>query len=321
MLEQLGCSREVGLWLATELQSTNQQKPAGWATDSVMVAMKDYMLLLSCAACISDPQVAAMHLSLAASCLQWLSSMPPDKLLRGLDDCSLVCDLAGAACSAGQVVMQQQQRQQRGQDPAAKGWAQLKAANYSVGQLSAALLEKVLTLYHGLTDSMDYNAGGGRSSSGSSNSGGSGSSTSATGGLNQLCHYVVTVLAGAIGAATAAGAAGCGSDASTLATQGTPRQALPLIVQCCQVLQDYVRTLGAAELLSPAAVQAASAAHSHVARACGVSSSTKDSAASMSEYVAALLSADFQHQPAGSISALAVTGPAPWLHQLLLQVI
>jgi hypothetical protein len=87
MLEQLGCSREVGLWLATELQSTIQRKPAGWATDSVMVAMKNYMLLLSCAACVRDPQVAAMHLSLAANCLQWLSSMPPDTLLRGLDDC------------------------------------------------------------------------------------------------------------------------------------------------------------------------------------------------------------------------------------------
>lgn len=157
----------------------------------------------------------------------------------------------------------------------------------------AALLEKLLSLYRGLTDSGDHNAGGGRSSSGSSSRGGIDSSTSATGGLKQLCHYVVTVLAGAIGAATAAGAAGCGSDASTLATQGTPGQALPLIVQCCKVLQEYVRTLGAAELLSPAAVQAASAAHSHVARARGVSSIREDSAASMLEYVAALLSADF----------------------------
>lgn len=211
-----------------------------------------------------------------------------------------MCDLAGDASSVGQMVMQQRQRQQRGQGPAAqsaaKGWAQLKASTYAAGQLSAALLEKLLGLYRGLADGSMPSTGG---SSSSSIRHGSGSSAS---GLKQVCHYSVTVLAGAVSAAAATAANEPErSSASTLDQQSTPRQVLPLIAQCCKVLQDYVRTLGAAELLSSAAAQAASAARPF-------SSSTEDLPASMLEYVAALL-VDLQYQRSTSALLIPRGGP------------
>jgi hypothetical protein len=184
-LGQLGCSRQVGLWIAMLLESQKQQQPtlgrlsaaelSGWqqaASVAVQHGLQGCALLMRAVDHYpqSNPQLAPLHLLVAAVSLQWLSSMPSGVLTSMQDpDCEYVCHGAAGACKhAGRMLMQQQEQQSR--EHLDSSWAQLAASNQTVAELSVAVLEKLLSECHALP-----NGGGSSSSSSSSSSAGGGS--------------------------------------------------------------------------------------------------------------------------------------------------
>ena len=182
MLEQLGVSREVGLWLAmlgTPMDAagapcnTGQEPAWGLAPlssnspeipewlDSLCYAIwqaltYQYALVMGFLDTPSNkghPQLAPLHVSMAAIYLQWLSSMPQHTTLQWISGCKVVCEMAGGASQAGRRQMRQQQPLQPDQQQPPDSLARFDAAHQMVVQLSAAVLSKLLKCCRGLPDS------------------------------------------------------------------------------------------------------------------------------------------------------------------------
>ena len=117
MLEQLGCSREVGLWMAAAALLTNQpgsslaRVSGGRSPPDTSDMLEGYVASglgaqarltrnLAMSSTVHHPQLAALHLCMAAAILQWLSSMPNGKLLV-FERCLGVCQAAARACRCG----------------------------------------------------------------------------------------------------------------------------------------------------------------------------------------------------------------------------
>jgi hypothetical protein len=98
VLEQLGCSREVGLWLAMLKTSGQQQQLCGlsgvgvfdWVASGVTLYGVLVQGLNYCS--VYHPQLAVQQLLLGAASYQWLSCMPPSSLLA--------CQAAVGMCRA-----------------------------------------------------------------------------------------------------------------------------------------------------------------------------------------------------------------------------
>jgi hypothetical protein len=151
MLEQLGCSREVGLWLAgvlspsaTQPRTANTPQRFGcWeeALDNVMAGLYGHDVVRSVRQTyhIHDPQLAGLYLSLSAVTLQWLSSMEPGRLTAAQDwGLASVCEPAARACRYGLFLSQHE-----GGLPSQQQQVAHKTHS-AVVQLAAAVLEKLL---------------------------------------------------------------------------------------------------------------------------------------------------------------------------------
>mgnify|MGYP001807281310 CR=1 FL=1 len=193
MLEQQGVSREVGLWLATltwnkdgsrvqlELRGSPALETTAWLDTSVGVWLSAYDRLMSALSGnnINHTQLAVLHLSMAASIMQWLSSMQPARLFGLQGGCSQWCRLAAQAFTHGHSMVAkhslQQLEQLAEQATGVKALVVPSSANSLVAQLSVVMLEKLLSesrsvLHTGESSSSGHTgtAGGGSSSSGSS---------------------------------------------------------------------------------------------------------------------------------------------------------
>jgi hypothetical protein len=256
VLEQLGCSREVGLWLATQLTSgwETQQRPRElssvqrqtWLESIVAGGLELYDGLMRVLAdsSVLQPQLAALQLSAAAAILQWLSSMPTGRLRGLLVGCQYVCQVAERACSIGQVLMFKQIGAQR----ASGGMRLFISANQALAQLSADVLTKLLGLYRSLEDSGESSTG---ACSNSSSISASSNGSSSVGMLGQSCQHIMDVLAcHMLAAATAIQPERDTADTASLTQPNSPpgqNVQLPVQrLQCCKLLQDGVRMLAAA---------------------------------------------------------------------------
>jgi hypothetical protein len=201
LLDQLGCSREVGLWLALI-----ETKEEGWRVGrgkkgnsfswmepiriAVMRSLHIYSsiqtALKQCSLTTAGQQRAAPHLSFSAACLQWLSNMPPGRLADMGESCAAVCMVTSDACAYGLRLLQQQRQLSQQQQALLAGDAALAmAASTTVARLSAAVLEQLLREWRSLSDSGQPSAGGAPSSS-SSGSSSSSSSSSSSGSSSSL---------------------------------------------------------------------------------------------------------------------------------------
>lgn len=125
LLQHLGCSRELGLWLATT-HTTATLKDRGLpllkvpgnrdaVPSHVHNGLQIYRDLLEAVIhnyMCQNPQLSAMHLSVAGISLQWLSSMAPGKLAGLPETCLDACHVAKMACYYGQYLMREQKRHQ-----------------------------------------------------------------------------------------------------------------------------------------------------------------------------------------------------------------
>jgi hypothetical protein len=292
-LEQLGCSREAGLWLATKHNDTmGKLYPASAATKAAgKVSRQGGTPSVSRIACdftlespfqISvvlqaveafkasklHPQLAAMHLSLSAACLQWLSDTPPRKLTGPTtpDASPGVYKIAAEACALGRRLLQLEDRHrpQPGQQEGDR-WAEAMTASQVTMQLSAAALEKLLPPGHSLPDSAAVGTGGSSSSSSSrSSSTGRGSDNRNGNTLLETCKHLARTLATAYAtAAEPSMSATATSRSAATPTQGnipenTFSQQPVQRALCCKLLQGTVRLVGEAE--TPATIAAAATA-------------------------------------------------------------
>ena len=247
LLENLGCSREVGLWMAALLLSGEEMEAPGpprseWGADRVLASLGLNGRLVCARASNSavevmqrqqgaTPKLAAVHLSISAASLQWLSSMPPGRLLPG--ECALMCQAAADTCRRGCDLLEQQQQQPSGD------WD-------VTAQLSAAVLERLLQDCRELPGSGNASS----SSSSSSNRGCCWASDSIK--LLQSCRDVVRIMAhtlrldrGAVAPETA-----CADSASS--QQDSLRPGIKLSsALCSKLLQDCVRLVTAAAVAAP----------------------------------------------------------------------
>lgn len=191
------------------------------------------------------PQFAALHMSMSAISLQWLSSTRPGGLLGLQDSCFAVCRMATLACTYG-LMQQQRGIQAQGQQQAVGGCTHCTIAIQAVAKLSAVVLGKLLSEFRGMWQGL-HNSGE-SSAGGSANSSSDGSEGSSSAGmLLQSCHSVVTVLARTFAAAV-------GADNTVAAQQHNSLELAQLPVshaQCCKLLQDYVRLAAAAAAAEP----------------------------------------------------------------------
>jgi hypothetical protein len=232
MLEQLGCSREVGLWVASFLYSPgSEQDPtklhergmSGWLESNVAGGLSVYAELLL-AMSLDSNQSPALHMAMAAASLQWLASMPPGMLLTLHKNFDAVPQVAASACKYGRLLLQKPSVLQQTAGDVSLSWT----TSQTVMQLSADVLEKVLVMCSGLhVGRVD-------------------------GTLLKFCKHVVAVLA----EATTTAAQLEKHTATTLSQQdGTePVLQLPFNGKCCKLLQGYVRLAGAAAAAGPARV-------------------------------------------------------------------
>jgi hypothetical protein len=113
VLEQLGCSREVGLWLAMiEVKNEGYRVGRGesfrWMEPLRVAVMRDLHIYSSLQKALKQrstqqsPQPAALHLSVSGGCLEWLSNMPCGRLLDMGANVAAVCMVAAEACDYGQ---------------------------------------------------------------------------------------------------------------------------------------------------------------------------------------------------------------------------
>jgi hypothetical protein len=297
-LEQLGCSREVGLWLATNhndkigkvypMKAATKASRQGATPSHVsrsgceitLGSLHQYSVLLQAVQVFSPskphPQLAAMHLSMSAACLQWLSDTPPGKLMSPkAPDASLgVYKIAAEACAHGQRLLQLEDHAhpQPGQQQGGR-WAQAMAAGQVAMQLSAAALEKLLQAGCSLPDSAGVSTAG--SSSSSSSTTGRASDRRNGNTLVETCKYLARTLAAAyvIGAEPSMGAASSSRNAATL-TQGStpgnvPSQQPVQPAMCSKLLQGVVRLVGEAETPATGATPAAAAASRNITEDVG----------------------------------------------------
>jgi hypothetical protein len=203
MLKQLGVGREVALWLAMHVNSRDRSVSLGevW-THGLLVGMRDYNLLLQALNHhdVSHPLLAALHMSVSAAYLQWLSSMASDKQLslQGPPvDCVELCQIIVESGHRARMLTQRQSSLQMEEQQDMQ--AQFTAANQAVGKLSAALLEELLGEWRSLPDSLRV-----APSTGSSGGGGSSSSSRTVIMLAKSCqHMVASIADSATAAATA----------------------------------------------------------------------------------------------------------------------
>jgi hypothetical protein len=196
------------------------------------------------------PRLTALHLSMAAISLQWLSSMPPGSLLALRENCLGVCHVIAQASCYGLVLMRHHLKQQPAAVQAAGGSAQLMAANQAAAQLSVVLADKLLSECRGLLDR------GGFSGSNSSSNRNMWHHNGASSGLMllQSCEHVMRALANAFAAAV-------DDELSLTAAQpsssGRDKQLPVSHVQFCQLLQESLRLMEAATAPATVAVAAA----------------------------------------------------------------
>ena len=316
-LEQLGCSREVGLWLAERLNlgsgcdSAERGKSAFLRTVSqaVQVGLQGHGLMMQCmygSARRTFPtgsaKTAVLHLSVAAISLQWLSSLPPGRL-SALTDCAGVCGTACDAYDHGQAIMQHQDQLQLEQQAAAGDRTAFLTANRAVLQLSAAVLPQLLSEYRSEFTPNRQSSTGSNTSSSSGNTPGISNSNSRGSRLVASYQNVALMLASAWHVQATAAEQQAASATTTLSQQnaleGTHQFLLPVLhAQCCKLLQDCVRLVAAER--SAAAAAAASPSSSP-----GDSSCSSELTSRMLQSVTALL---------GSLSCqtdtfLATSGP------------
>ena len=288
MLEQLGCSREVGLWLASR-QVLKDDSGAGGpsragglslgaVSSAVSAELNGYQLLMSkryvqamgghLVQYEGSVQTAALHMSLSAINLQWLYSMPPDSL-SALEERKSGCNVADTACSHAVMIMQEQEPLQPEQQEPAGARAVLVTANNVVAQLSTAVLQRLLSECRRGESSI-----GGSSISSSNGSGGV---------LLQAYQQVVFVLASATVAVLTGSFAVVGSQHSGPAAVLQPP--VPQF-ECCKLLQDGVRLVATDRAATAAALAAAASDGAAVAAPL---SSMNDPSNSMLDAVTSLL--------------------------------
>jgi hypothetical protein len=250
VLDQLGCSREVGLWMA-ELVRKQERSPAlqhtgmlsqrvesAWLEGQAERGLDAHSTLMYDLSShnIYHPQLAALQLWVAASAFQFLSCMPPDRLLV-FKGCVGVCSAAARAHRYGQDVLARMYL------PAADMEAYI-AANQAVAQLSTAALQKLLELCRGMASSGEPSTGGSTSRCSSSDR-----------TLMQVCQDIVPVVVQTVRAAAklevgeTSGGTSAQSPAGATLNQYGWGSILQLPVQhaqCCKLLQDGVRLMAAA---------------------------------------------------------------------------
>ena len=254
MLQQLGCGREVGLLIATLIALPGTQAGHGsgrpselemldWLEGLVAGGMRLYGSLLDAMSENSIyPQLANMHFCMAAAAYQWLSCMPPDRLMA-LPACEVVCRVAASAYCYGL------QAQFSMPQAAGGGWATCMTANQALAQLSAAALAKLLKLAR--------NEPGSRMPSIASSSSSSSRDSYSNSFLTRSCQHILPMMSQAIQTAAdlESRRAEICSGATTCATSNQPGaetgwgSILQLPVQhsdCCKLLQDGVRLVMAA---------------------------------------------------------------------------
>jgi hypothetical protein len=257
MLEQLGCSREMGLWVAMLLKGQDggwlvhglggpgANATFAWLDLEVPGRLRNYFDLLQAFQrhAVHQPQLSALHLSVSAISLQWLSDLPPDRILGLKEYCQGVCTVADVACKYGQWLMQQRSRLQPEQQQATEGDTLFVTTNYTVAQLSAVVLEKLLSECRDVTDNSSNRESSSSSSSSSSHS-----------TLLQSSQHVAKVLAVAWDEAVEPET---GYLAGGLSRQDSPGgdimpAQLPVpYSQCCKLLQECIRMAWAAAAAAP----------------------------------------------------------------------
>jgi hypothetical protein len=321
ILEQLGSSREVGLWLAEGLMRAGL--PSNAATldkasqrdimtlldnlyEAAVGSLHQYSVMLQASLAFSSselrPQPAALHLSMSAVCLQWLSNMPA----RGLsnpelrDGCLSVYQVAAEACKHGQGLMQLEARASPHQEQQQLVQAGIRAANQAAMSLSAAALEKLLAQCRSLPDSAGVSTGSRGSSSNSSSDTGSHANM-----LMQACQHVAELLATTYFIAAEPNMVGATAATPTQGnTPGVITRQLPVQpAQCCKLLHDCARLVGAA---ATAATLAKAAAAVTSPSNTGEVSTGEVSIIMFKNPVLALLG-DLKHSPDGSGTSF--TGP------------
>jgi hypothetical protein len=258
VLQQLGCSREVGLILAAGLKLGTS---SGWGEMSVKVdpigkevleGLYSYGILCQALqhCSIHQPQTAALHLSMSAMSLQWLSAMSPVRLAALKHECRAVqhvCQVAELGHARGRELLQKRCLQPQQQRTAGE-WTLLRTTNKAVGQLGAAVLEKMLIASRSLPGPGESSTTGGSTSS---NKDGGSSDTSI---LLQACQYLLQVLAATVPTAAHAELSSASATAGQHNSTGSLLQLPVPYAQCCKLLQDCVRMAAAA----PASVRSVS---------------------------------------------------------------
>jgi hypothetical protein len=154
MLDQLGCSREVGLWLAGLLSpaaaqprtANTPQRFGTWeeALSNVMVGLYSHeaVRIVRQNFQIHHPQLANLYLSLSAATLQLLASMEPGRLTAAQEwGLAAVCEPAAKACRYGLFLCQHEGGLPQQQQEALRA---ADATHYAVLHLSDAVLETLL---------------------------------------------------------------------------------------------------------------------------------------------------------------------------------
>jgi hypothetical protein len=237
MLEQLGCSRQTGLWLAAVVEKHSRMKAghiagrvlsqlqlSDWLERSVVEGLGVFVRLTHTMACSSTycTQSAALKLLMAAAVFQWLSSMPPGRLWV-LEGCVRVCHTASRACAQALI-------EQSRVPHTPMGWTAYRAANQAVAQLSSAALVELLQLAR--------NAAGSRGCSTANNS-----SSSSSARILKSCQLIMPVLAQTVHMAFELEFRESALRDATPADQCMvqPLQLPVQYAQCCKLLQDGAR--------------------------------------------------------------------------------
>jgi hypothetical protein len=180
------------------------------------------------------------------------------------------CEVAAGACAHAGSMLTVSALEAQGQQQTYNTGAQLAGTRQAVVELSVAMLQQLLSEWRSLPNSMLSCTDGGSasgSSTGSSSSTGNINSSSSTGNINsssstgnsssssgtlmQSCQHIVATLAAAC---MTSGKASTWKEGSTPETDAQ----LPIQhIQCCKLLQDFVR------VAAPAAAEAATVPFSH----------------------------------------------------------
>jgi hypothetical protein len=290
VLQQLGCSREVGLWLAEWLRTTVEPAPSFVGTpqpdeDGMDVSIAyahsalvhfDELLDAFTAHKVTPPcKLVPLQATMAAAALQLLLSTPPERLLSLGAKARTVFSLASGFSKQTWGGLQEQTWQQEDRGPAG-ALTQAREAFQVQAVVAAAVLDKLLGMCRTLADSEGPSTGRGSSSGRSSRRAGRGSSGRASGPgelgdrdlLLQCCESAADALAGGLAVSAEAGVwlrlaadgAETASGCQAAAAQQGSRKLLPVSCgQVCKLLEEFVRlALAAAAAAPPDSSEAAS---------------------------------------------------------------